>query len=247
MSELLRSLQLNGVVGISGHDVPSYQIQKWAEQAKMWLRPSSFSCWDSVDFETPRGHSKAVPDWLSESITVAEQIAAKVLEPAQRIRNAQLALVPKGFQRERQQWHVDNFEIALADGLTGLLPMFQIIVGIPLVDLSEVNRGNLAVEYGGHIRIANEILAARQEGKTFQAAIGEIRGKFYSTKTNLTPLLLRVGQPFLMHALTPHGITKNDFEDRRVLYFRFGQFPLSLCKWKSLEDMWLGFSPSAID
>jgi len=107
-----------------------------------------------------------------------------------------------------RRWHVDGFR-------KGEHSAFDLLVGVCLSDVADLDAGNLAVHPGAHATLAGAVRRAARAGK--------VRDLHYD-KEDLgepTQLRLRVGDVVLAHQKLPHlGVPNHSAAPRLMVYFR---------------------------
>lgn len=120
-------------------------------------------------------------------------------------------------QRHLQETHQGNWDH---------MPVMEIIVGIPLIDIPSQHKGNLAYLPGAHRVLGTHIYqnwrSIRTSSESFNT-FGPLNklvnqlprdGEQFVTTT--------VGDVYAIHGLMPHRVLQNEGPDRPVWYFRFG-------------------------
>ena len=106
------------------------------------------------------------------------------------------------------------------------MPTFQVIIGVPLVDISLRGRGAVWFEPGGHhrtteiIRNSWDVLMGMQTQDAFQYVMRLLNDGIKERKLALAG----IGDAFAFHATLPHGSSENLGPDRPIWYFRFGSY-----------------------
>ena len=107
-----------------------------------------------------------------------------------------------------RRWHVDGFR-------KGEHSAFDLLVGVCLSDVADLDAGNLAVHPGAHATLAGAVRRAARAGK--------VRDLHYD-KEDLgepTQLRLRAGDVVLAHQKLPHlGVPNHSAAPRLMVYFR---------------------------
>jgi hypothetical protein len=122
--------------------------------------------------------------------------------------------------------HIDGNRMITSYGSNwNQMPLFQVIVGVPLVTTSTADLGNVVVYPGAHHLVARFIeenwdsLAAEPDVHiAFRRVFDYCNELGVSEQTVLTEL----GDIYAMHALMPHRALANNGPQRPVWYFRFG-------------------------
>jgi len=161
---------------------------------------------------------------LLEAIRIASSLLENAGFKDLPIVDIQYSFIGKG-RSSSPDWHIDGTWLAREAKSLGVMPFFQILVGIYLTDLSEPERGNLTYSPDGHHAIARFFKLMSPDQK--EADVGIIFDNLKSLQVNpLEPILAKPGDVVLLHSLMPHSIANNYFADRPVLYLRYGDVSL---------------------
>lgn len=126
-----------------------------------------------------------------------------------------------------QEDHIDGPRLirTVFDNDFSQMPIIDFIVGIPLIDVSTKDHGNLRVYPGTHKLVARYIahewsnLMGRNHGSE---ALLRTSGAISPLLSDFTPdfAITTIGDIYMMHGLMPHGTVLNNGPDRPVWYFR---------------------------
>lgn len=152
---------------------------------------------------------------MAEARTFASELAGRTVEHV----SSQLATRRLGSRKIC--FHVDGQRTVET---WNEMPFCQVIVGVPLTDVTHENSGNLFYLPGLHHEVNGFI------NKHIQCFLSADKRKGFHSLTELANrheegkevVIWNAGQLFAMHALMPHGVQENHFADRSVWYFRFG-------------------------
>ncbi len=163
-----------------------------------------------------------------------EPLGDQFLSSYNKFIDGQVSVMEHG-RSQAKDWHIDGTWIAKKNNSIAGIPFFKLLVGVYLTDLTKTNSANLLVSPGGHIFVENFFKA--QDEDTVKDNVPLIFEKLYATKIpDFVPVLASPGDVVIAHALLPHNVSKNESNDRPVIYFRLGQYKND--GYKALSSLW---------
>lgn len=157
----------------------------------------------------------------------ALHIAQKLLGQEVKVFQNQLVVQKSGTNIQPGGFHIDGARAITFDEYKSWahMPLFQLVVGIPLVDLSQPGLGNLCWIPGAHHKVAKFIWENWENflaHSDLQHGFREVSKYVGSLHTETEMILAARGDIYAFHALLPHGFSQNSGPTRPIWYFRVG-------------------------
>lgn len=148
--------------------------------------------------------------------------------------DGQISLMEHG-RPQAKDWHIDGTWIAKKNNSFEGIPFFKLLVGVYLTDLTKTNSANLLVSPGGHFYVENFFKVLDEN--TIKNDVSLVFENLYKIKIpDLIPVLVSPGDVVIAHALLPHNVSKNEANNRPVIYFRLGKYKND--GYKALSSLW---------
>lgn len=169
----------------------------------------------------------------------AKQFASKLIGRSADVLQNQLVIRRDGF-RGLGKSHIDGNRMINDHESWNAMPLFQLIVGVPLQSVPHENGGNLFLHPGKHHSVAEYIfrnwdrLFAMQKNEAFRDVFGSLPQN--EDEAHVCPLNL--GDMIAFHHLMPHGALPITGMDVPIWYFRLGE-----CSVKGKEAFATAFHP----